>query len=271
MTRGRIQLYTAQREKLNEILGLLWRLFSIRITFFDMREEELDGLQVKPDSNYCRTRRASPDFDKACRRCDARHLSLAKERGDVLIYHCHHGLLEGIVPLYDRRGVYLGAVVFGQLRDRAKKAEGPMAESLRAAYDELPRSTPEEVEDIGRLLKWVSEYIIENELIRYRNQPWAERVEAYVDTNLDKQITLKDLATVVERSPSFLSHRFEKELGTTPLQYVRQRKMEKARRLLEEGAMARTVADELAFYDEYHFSKAFKAYWGKPPKHFKRA
>lgn len=38
-----------------------------------------------------------------------------------------------------------------------------------------------------------------------------------------------------------------------------------ARDLLQEGRKVFAVAKELGFYDEFHFSKAYKKFWGHSP------
>jgi len=40
---------------------------------------------------------------------------------NVHVYHCNSGLLESIIPLYDKRKIYLGSIVFGQLRGNDKE------------------------------------------------------------------------------------------------------------------------------------------------------
>ena len=88
--------------------------------FFDLQECEVDNFNIKEMSPFCRLHRQDEAFDALCVKGDREHLSIAKQTRDVHIYHCHAGLLEGIVPLYDRKGLYLGAIVFGQPRDREK-------------------------------------------------------------------------------------------------------------------------------------------------------
>jgi AraC-like DNA-binding protein len=183
----------------------------------------------------------------------------------VLIYHCHNGLIEGIVPLYDKRGIYLGAIVFGQLRDPERPAPPDAGPVQRRLYRGLQTCTPGRARDIGYLLKYVSEYIIEKELIRYRNRPWAEKIERHVAEHADRRITLRELAGLAGHSPSFLTHHFRHEFGRSPKQYVWRVKMEKARRLMETGSSVKDAAYALGFYDPFHFSKRFKAYWGTSP------
>jgi len=48
------------------------------------------------------------------------------------------------------------------------------------------------------------------------------------------------------------------------------KKVSKARDLLSKGRSVKETAMELGYYDEFHFSKEFKRFYGQPPKAYKR-
>ncbi len=252
--------YSEIREgEMSRIMGLLNRVLDIRITFFDLHEAEVKSFQVKGMSAFCRKRRRNPEFNSKCILCDRKHLEQAKERGGVRIYRCHAGLLEGIVPFYNRRGVYLGAVVFGQLADAQTPVPG------------LRTSSVKEMRRTGALLKYLSEYICENELVRQCARPWGVQLEEYVGRHLAEKITLSGLAAALGKSLSFLSHGIPQEFGMSLKKYVRRRKMEEAVRLLESDRRPRECAFELGYADEFYFSRDFKRYYRSSPKVFRRS
>ncbi len=241
--------YAIETGKMNEMMELLFRVLDIRITFFDLQESEVKSFNIKAMSPFCRRSRRDPEFNARCEACDREHLRTAKRTGNVHAYRCHAGLLEGIVPLYDRNGIYLGAIVFGQLSDRD--------------------TTRRKMQDTGILLKYLSEYLSENEIIRYLSKPWAERLGDYITANLNRRLTLSGLAEVIGRSTSFLSHNFPLEFGMPLKEYIRRERMEKAKQLLQKGASVKETARELGYYDEFHFSKEFKRFYGQPPSALK--
>jgi len=263
--------YAIATQEMDRIMSRLHRLFDIRITFFDMQEHELEYFHVKPISPFCAALRKNKQRAAQCAACDRHHLAEAKRLGDVHIYHCHAGLIEGMVPLYDRRNMYLGAIVFGQLRDPIQSPDNNWSATLKKHYNGLPVYTVDKARDIGHLLKCVSESMIDNELIRYRNKPWAELLESYIEKHLHEKITTAQLAKTAGRSTSFVAHHFENEFGQTPRQYILKRRMEESKILLENGMSVQNTAERLGFYDAFHFSKAFKRFWGKPPSAFKPA
>jgi AraC-like DNA-binding protein/ligand-binding sensor protein len=261
--------YAIAAKEMDRIMSRLHRLFDIRITFFDMQEHELKYFHVKPMSPFCSALRKKKEMAEQCATCDRFHLAEAKRLRDVHIYHCHAGLIEGMVPLYDRRNIYLGAIVFGQLRDRTGEADEPWSSPLKNKYRDLPVYTVEKACDVGHLLKCVSESIIDNELIRYRNQPWAETLESYIEKHLHKKITTAQLAAEVGRSASFVAHHFATEFGQTPRQYILKRRMEEAKIMLGNRSSVQETAERLGFYDAFHFSKTFKRFWKKPPSTYR--
>lgn len=262
--------YIVQAEKMNEVMVLLRRVLDIRITFFDLQESELQQFNIKQLSPFCsHFRTVSRKFRQQCAECDRAHLLAAKSAGNVHVYHCHAGLLEGIVPLHDHHGTYLGAIVFGQLRDK-KKSYATRPACARKLLTQTRFSTEQEVYDIGSLLKYIGEYIINNEIIKYKNKPWVELLENYIPKHLNEKLTVSTLAQKIGRSPSFLSHNFPLEFGIPPKNYILEQKMKRAQTLLEEGYSVRNTAMNLGFYDEFHFSKKFKAHFGRSPVEFRQ-
>ncbi|OGV36489.1 MAG: hypothetical protein A2020_12725 [Lentisphaerae bacterium GWF2_45_14] len=262
--------YDIKNTEFDNIMTLLYRVFDIRITLFDLQEHEIPHFHIKEMSGYCKERRKNCQFNEECIKCDTSNLVIAKAKKNVHIYSCHDGLLEGIVPLYNKNNTYLGAIVFGQLRESGKSAPGNISARLKKFYAALPRFTKKQLRDIGDLIKYLSEYIIENELIKYQNKPWAGKIAVYISNHLNEKITLEKLGRIIDRSATFISHHFEEEFGVSPKQYILRKKMEAAMDMLKRGESVYNTANSLAFYDEFHFSKSFKAYWGNPPKQFKQ-
>ena len=254
-----------ETREMDEVMSRLHRLFDIRITFFDVQEDEHRDFHIKPMSSFCNTLRKQPAMERQCKACDRQHLAEAKQMRDVHIYHCHAGLIEGIVPLYDRRNLYLGAIVFGQLRDPEVQTDKRWTGPQKNRYSALPHCPLAKARDIGHLLKLVSESMIDQELIRRQSSPWVTKLDSYIEQHLHEKITIGDLARQIDKSASFITHHFPLEFGSTPRQYILKRRMEEAKLMLENGASVQDTAARLGFYDAFHFSKSFKHITGLSP------
>lgn len=99
-------------------------------------------------------------------------------------------------------------------------------------------------------------------------QPAVGRVIIYVEEHLTEQLSLERLAEEAQLSKYQLIRRFQNEKGTTPWKYVISRRVDKARKLLEEGQAPGQVAAEVGFYDQSHFSKSFRKETGQTPKKY---
>ncbi len=98
-------------------------------------------------------------------------------------------------------------------------------------------------------------------------------VQAVVDlmkNNLEKNLTLDELAASVNLSASHLSALFREKTKYSPVSLYTSLKIQKASQLLQEsGFKVKTVALKLGYEDQYHFSRVFKKVMGVSPKTFK--
>lgn len=88
--------------------------------------------------------------------------------------------------------------------------------------------------------------------------PQIDKAMGWALKHLDKPIRVEDLAKAAELSPSGFAHKFKEVMGTSPRLYLEQRRMEKARELLAlTNLPIKTVAREVGFSSEFHFSHRF--------------
>lgn len=257
--------YVMQTEEVNKALSLFSRLFDVRIAFFDANDAELFFFDVKQRSEYCQWIRNRGEFCPLCEESDCTHLAQAKESREICIYHCHRGLFEAIVPLFDAAGAYLGALVFGQLRDSSKPVAPQPSKKVEKMYRALPEITPQRVREVADLLKYVSEAITEKAWLKRCRESWAEMLEEYITEHIHEPLKIGMLARAVNCSVSFITHNFQQTFGAAPSKYIQTKKLELARQRLLEGYRVFEVAQEFGFYDQYHFSRAFRQQFGYPP------
>jgi AraC-like DNA-binding protein len=92
------------------------------------------------------------------------------------------------------------------------------------------------------------------------------RALRYVEANLFSDVSLTAIARHAFASPSTLLRHFRRDLGTSPHAYARGRRLEEARRLLEDGTHAVGDVGLLVGYENFAaFTTAFTRYFGVPP------
>lgn len=89
----------------------------------------------------------------------------------------------------------------------------------------------------------------------------------YVESHLYKQITLDDIATHMNLSKSSISHTFACKMNITPKQYIIQKKMAIADRLIREGTPPTEVSLKIGYENYSDFYRIYKKHFNKSPKH----
>jgi AraC-like DNA-binding protein len=90
-------------------------------------------------------------------------------------------------------------------------------------------------------------------------------VREYLLENLDQPIYLQTLANLCHLSPVQFQRHFKAKMGLTPYAWLVRLRLEKAMQLLQSGLKGTAVAHAVGFYDQAHFSKAFKRAYGISP------
>jgi AraC-like DNA-binding protein len=92
----------------------------------------------------------------------------------------------------------------------------------------------------------------------------------FVEENLHRGPTLKEIATHLGYSEKYCSELFQVHMGEPFSKYLKQLRMEKATRLLTESHLSVTcIAEALGFSDLFAFSHFFKKAVGCSPKAFR--
>ena len=93
----------------------------------------------------------------------------------------------------------------------------------------------------------------------------------YMKENLEKKLTLADLATHIGYSPSHFSVLFSKRTGYAPLTYFNQLKIQQACQLLDFTDMkVNQICYKIGIEDTYYFSRLFSKIMGMSPRDYKK-
>ena len=99
----------------------------------------------------------------------------------------------------------------------------------------------------------------------------VDQTIAFMQHNLARRITLRELAQLAHLSISGYEEAFTKRTGCPPITYFNRMKVQKAsRQLLETDLPAKDIATDLGFEDPYHFSRLFKKHTGLSPANFRQ-
>lgn len=105
----------------------------------------------------------------------------------------------------------------------------------------------------------------------YLSPPKLNRVIDFIETNLHDSIGLDDLAARAGLSVNHFLRVFKLATGVTPYNFVRRRRLERARKLLADDTMPLAqLALECGFANQAHFTAAFSREIGIPPGRYRR-
>lgn len=92
----------------------------------------------------------------------------------------------------------------------------------------------------------------------------------FIQAHYAESITLERLAGLLECSPRHLTRLFKKQTDSSPITYLIQLRMDKAKELLRKtDATLQDIAVSVGYSDVYFFSRAFKKYTGVSPVHYR--
>ena len=99
-----------------------------------------------------------------------------------------------------------------------------------------------------------------------------ERITSEIEARLGEPLDVASLAARVNLSASRFAHLFLEETGRSPMRYVHERRMERARVLLERTFLSvKQVMASVGCNDPSHFARDFRRHHGVPPREWRAA
>lgn len=133
------------------------------------------------------------------------------------------------------------------------------------------RAFCDKVESRGILFQLLSRFFKQGQSKIEMEDNRIAKTVLYIRKHLNEAIELEKLAEISCLSKDHFIRLFKKELGTTPLQYINQKKIEKAQFLLiTEELAVKEIAFQLAFEDYSYFNRLFKKITGVTPQEYRR-
>ncbi|MBP3039126.1 PocR ligand-binding domain-containing protein [Bacillaceae bacterium Marseille-Q3522] len=253
---------------------------------------DIHGIEVTKYCNFtpfCQLIRSNPKYRTLCQKCDLYGGLEASKSGKPLIYRCHAGLIDISVPIILKNQLS-GFLQSGQIiledddcpsliQTELSKWQGN--KDLQKNYQSIPFVKRKKVVSSAELLTIISDYYIRQELKYGENTASPEEPEndhkkeikkalKYIDKHLNEQITLDEVANYIYLSPYYFSKLFKKETGVNFINYVNEKKIEKAKELLKVSDWSvDSIAKNLGFSQTSYFCKVFRNANGITPKKYR--
>lgn len=197
---------------------------------------------------------------------EAGNAELAKKAIDELI-------VRGIGNAGSVNEVFEHVLYFSSLLVRTIQGQGwNVSEALGEYADSLRQ--PEKLTTREHIVRWLHGAV--GRITDYVNQRNAthchEAVKgmlAFVEENMDKDISLQTVAEKLFVNSSYLSRLFKQQIGQAFSDYVLERKMKLAMKGLADGMKVVDAAKLTGYRDVSYFIKVFRKYWGYTPGEIK--
>ena len=150
-----------------------------------------------------------------------------------------------------------------------------------ACAEMLSARTPGDSKCVANLTRLIASFLAEKFTADASEKPdlkgglpiqQLRKVEDYVREQLDENISVKALATLVELSPFHFSRVFKEATGLSPLQFVTRERINRAQQLIRETP--RSIIDiglEVGYTSPSSFAKVFRQVVGVTPTDFRNS
>ncbi|WP_148411339.1 PocR ligand-binding domain-containing protein [Murimonas intestini] len=265
-------------EHLLKLMKDFYILTNIRIVLFDDEFREVLSYPYT-DCPFCKMMKQHPAAGALCKESDTHSFRQSRADKQLLIYHCHAGLIEATIPLVDNHAV-IGYLMFGQISDAEslpdleqmllgvlKKQQLP---AVKDCCRDIPLKTNEEIEAAAKIMEACTFYVLYDEAIALRRQNFVNNLQNYLRSHLQENLTAEAIADSLNISRSKLYLACDKNLGMGIAEYVRLLRIDEARRLLKETDYSITrIANMTGFADYNYFCRVFKKMTGVSAKKYR--
>ena len=116
-------------------------------------------------------------------------------------------------------------------------------------------------------------YAIKESMAKEKEGDYAfvRQAVQYIYANLQRRLSIEEIANYVNKSPSYFSHKFKEDTGVSVLKYINNARIEKARLLLKNTSFSiNQIAHEVGFKNKDQLNYQFKAIINCTPSEYKK-
>lgn len=257
-----------------------YHMTGIKIVLYD---ESRRFLYSYPESmcRFCKTVRESDVLTARCREFDNVGFDMCEKTKKPYIYRCHMGLAEAITPICDGDRI-IGYMMMGQIL--CDGARNQVERAVEAAVRETELSADRFLTGLGELRSVSNEfirsalnvmamcvcYLYSNKIIRSRDEDLTDRLRTYIENHYTEPLTVPMLCGMMYISKSKLYHLSVLAFGMGVTDYIRHKRIEKAKDLLlKTNRSVAQIGREVGFEDANYFTRIFKKEEGMTPKEYR--
>ncbi len=266
-------------DELNELAKYFNTITNILISIYDDKQNLLCSY---PNTmcDFCTEIRKNACLTLKCKENDKQAFEICRQTRKTYIYTCHMGLTEVATPII-YNNIIIGYMLFGQITDKTNSAVPyeflqNVAEEMSLDVNNLTQGwktvqcfTTEYIHSIAALLEMCANYIWLNSIISVRNEGISHNIDAFIQSNLNCQLSVDIFCEKFHISKSALFEIAKKNFGCSIMEYVQHCRVNKAKELLKKRNKTVTeIAECVGIPDLNYFVRFFKKHVGITPKQY---
>lgn len=252
--------------------------FNVKVTFYSLDFEELlVGLHATED-DYCSLIQANLQIRYRCLQQDHMICQQCKNKEQLLVYTCHGGLTEAVLPIQLSGNLVCYALI-GQFRTsdgippsitQHWLGHGLELSVLQEAFLKRPLYDTVMLEKMFELFRGSLGLLIETESLKLRQPDLVEKILSYIDNNIANAIAISDVAKAVHRSPSSITHTLQAQIGLSFQRLLISKRIANFERLIlhDPTLQIQEAARASGYGDPLYFSRLYKKYRDQSPSEF---
>lgn len=265
------------KEELNEILNDFHNVTGLNIRILDTNYNEI-GKNEGEYPEFCNIIQRDDTGVKRCHCSDEIIFKKCAETKSIEIHNCHAGLTDMAVPVI-RGGTVIAFIILGQIKNNVTYNQILQNTNdlnfdkalLEESYNKLIEFDTSRINSIANIAVMIAEHILLNDMLKLMSDAHIQRSFEFIEKNMNKPISITDLCEYSNISKSVLYKSFQKHLNTSPNQYINEKKIAKAKDLINNTEMPiKEIADNLGFTNTTYFYKLFKKVTGITPIQYKK-
>lgn len=259
-------------ERIRAIIDDICDITNISISVSDTRYNEIYSHETQ-NATYCHKIQNTKAGAIKCTHSDRAMLERCAREKRPISHVCHAGVLDTVVPIL-KNGFVAGYIMLGRVRLKKNAAE--IADLLRWAddpaqivghYEELTYLSESQLDAIIHL---ISHVLFEN-AVEFDYDEFINYATDYIENNLASDLSIRSLCSALHVSKNVLYQKFHNAYGCTVNEYITQRRLRRAQKLLTNtNETMAAISESVGFYNYTYFSKLFKAGTGLTPNQYRK-
>lgn len=270
--------------RLDKIKKMLIDFHNVSGQRMGIYDADFNALFEYPDHcAFCKMMRSTSEGERRCTESDIKGMCDSQEKGDMIIYRCHAGLIEVCAPIFDNNEI-LGYLLFGQLfykdtfDEQCKNSEYLVSDIVDDktqfinAVNSIRMIDREYLISTANIMSACIRYIIYEQLLKYEKSDIWHKIIDYINNNYNKKITLDKMAKSLSVSVPTLCKVSKENGGITIGNLINNKRIEVAKQQLVKGDM--TIAEisySIGFDDYSYFTRVFKKLTGVTPSAWRKS